>query len=429
MGLWLLTRPLGFIFRPIGLLMKGDFRGLFALLLGFALLGALWETALFSLSTPKTATAVMTEAGVAVVNPALGSMGVGPTVLASIQADAAVHPTDPVAIPGLKTRAIGLTKQDLVGLTFDQATRKIYGNVATAYYASGPDAVFTASVPTISLFPDTHLDWLAALGLSPGALTTTGHSQTQTLAFWLWGAAALLGLLVVTLSKGWARLFAVSQALFTGAAPGLALIGVVWLLWQRAPGAFGPFAALLTLMGDAVVPVYVGAGLVAVAALSVGTIGSAIGAGAAGARAGRRAPSPVGAPAYRPFNAPVASAPNVYSNMGNGAAAIGGPAEGAWPASGVASPYSLRPYGQSQAYGQYDQGQPYGQGISYQRSQSAGPSQGQISQSNGADDAASEAWLGDQAEDQPQSLRPQQPRAYPDYRRYQQPPNPSPYRG
>jgi hypothetical protein len=415
MGLWLLTRPIGFIFRPIGLLMKGDFRGLFALLLGFALLGGLWETALFSLSAPKTATAVMTEAGVAVINPALGSMGVGPTLLSAMQADAAIHPDDPVDIPGLKPDAVGLKKSDLVGLTFDQATRKIYGNVASAYYAGGPDAVFTVSAPTISLLPDTHLDWLAALGLSASALTAKGHALAQTLSLWLWGAAALLALLVVALSKGWGRLYAVSQALFTGAVPGLALIGVVWFLWQRAPGVFGPFATLLNLIGGAFVPVYVGAGIAAVAALILGAIGSAVGAGAA--QTMRRTPVPVGAgrsaqPAVAPYRSYDAPMPGVYSNMGGGAAM----------GNGASPSYGLRPYGQSQAY---RQGQPYGQGPSYPPSQSGGLSQGQSGQPTGAD-GASGSWLGDQAEDQPP---PQQPHAYPDYRGYQQNPDVPPYGG
>jgi hypothetical protein len=455
MGLWLLTRPLGFIFRPIGLLMKGDFRGLFALLLGFALLGGLWELGLYSLSTQGTATAVMTEAGVAVINPALGSMGVGPTMLSAIQANAATHPNDPVDIPGLKSSAIGLTKQDLVGLTFDQATRKIYGNVAKTYYASGPDAVFALSVPTISLLPDTHLDWLAALGLSATTLTAHGHAQTQQLALWLWGAVALLGLLVLVLSAGWARLYALSQAIFTGAVPGLALIGVVWFLWQRAPGVFGPFATLLNLIGGAFVPVYLGAGVAAVAALIAGSVGSAVAKGAAAARKVRRTPVPVGAGRSAQ---PAASAASVFSNMG-GSAMGGAPMGGSAMGNGSAS-YGARPYGQRQAYGQvpaapgYGQGQPYGQTLQYQprSSYSQDPSYGGVSSGSqyggqslaspagpaqdlppiepidpmGVADQPSDAWLSDQPAYPPQA----QPRgAYPDYRRYQQSSNPSPYQG
>jgi len=448
MGLWLLTRPLGFIFRPIGLLMKGDFRGLFALLLGFALLGGLWVTALVSLSTPATATAVMTEAGIAVINPALGSLGVGPTVLSAIQADAATHPNDPVDIPGLKTNAIGLTKHDLVGLTFDQATRKIYGNVAKTYYASGPNAVFALSVPTISLLPDTHLDWLAALGLSASTLTAHGHAQTQQLALWLWGAAALLGLLVLVLSTGWARLYSLSHAIFTGAVPGLVLIGVVWLLWQRAPGVFGPFATLLNLIGGAFVPIYLGAGIAAVAVLIAGSVGSAAAKGAAAAHKVRRTPVPVGAgrsvqPAasYRSFDSPPAPAASAYPNMGSSAMGGGAPSYGAPPYGQV------QPYGQNQAYGQapaYSRGQPYGQSLSYQPrspyppdpddgsgASGASPSGGQSPASPsqglppvGPGDLPSDAWLSDQPAYPPQA---QQRRPYPDYRNLQDNPDTSPY--
>jgi hypothetical protein len=395
MGLWLLTRPLGFVFRPIGLLMRGDFRGLFGLLLGFALLGGLWVTALFSLSTPATATAVMTETGVAVINPTLGSMGVGPAVLATIQEDAVRHPADPVEIPGLKTGAIALTKGDLAGLTFDQATRKIYGNVAKAYYSGGPDAVFTVSVPTVSLLPDSHLDWLAALGLSSATLTAHGHAQTQQLALYLWGAVGVLGLLVLLLSKGWSRLYALSQAIFTGAVPGLALIGVVALLWQHAPGVFTPFAALLHVIGGAIVPIYVGAGVVAVVALIVGALGGAATKTASvavkGAKSVRRTPVPVGAhraaapagaadSAYRPYNPGTASSASAYSNMGasnrvdpspapyqvGGSAAAGGYGQGAryGTSQGFGPGYAQRQengWGHGQAsYGQgYSQSQPY----------------------------------------------------------------------
>lgn len=473
MGLWFLTRPLGFVFRPIGLLMRGDFRGLFALLLGFALLGGLWETALFSLSTPATATAVMTETGVAVINPALGTMGVGPALLATIQTDAAQHPNDPVQIPGLKTQAIALTKGNLVGLTFDQATRKIYGNVAKAYYTSGPDAVFAVSVPTVSLVPDAHLDWLTALGLSTATLTAHGHAQTQQLALYLWGAAGILALIVLGFSKGWSRLYALSQAIFTGAVPGLALIGVVAFLRGRAPGLFAPFASLLHVVGDAVVPIYAGAGLAAVAVLVIGTIGSAATKTAAvavkGAKGVRRTPVPVGAnrgsasaqaaSSYRPYNPSPASG-SVYSNMGGrmGSGSTANPNAGATPLSGGSpasgSPYGTPSYG-TPAYGQgggysgygaggqgigagYAQGQSASQGQSqdrgwggygqgYNRSESPSPVEAgwppvpgeeRMLQPTGTDGPATDAWLTDQGQVPPQRQAGER-RAYPDYRSYQ----------
>lgn len=448
MGLLLLPRLFGFVFRPISMLMRGDFRGLFSLLLGVAVLVALWETALFGISTQATATNIMTEAGVAIVNPILegSSLGLaqGPAFQA-LEAGAAANPTQAVSIPGLKVTILG---SDIAGKTFADASRAVYAKVADAYYTGGASAVFdTTSVPASlvqnivsALAPAGLLGWVGYIGLAPTALTAAGHAQAQMLMLWLWLASAVLGLLVFALNKGWTRLYALAHGLFTGAVPGLVVIGAAWLAASRVPNVFGSFTPLFSLIGGAVVPVYAGAGVAAVALVAAGLIGSAATKGAkAATSSARRAPAPVAArvdrsgqlgypaydaPAYRP--AANRGAPQSPSSYGHN------PSSGQPPAYGGQMPsFGQTPsYGQPPSYGQggYDQnssyggssGQGYNQGYSqgYGQGNDQGYDQGQAQPwQPGSSDAL---WSGDTAAYPPQGGygRQNEPPATPDYPQY-----------
>lgn len=412
MGLLLLPRLFGFIFRPISMLMRGDFRGLFSLLLGFAVLGALWETALFGISTQTAATTIMTDAGVAIVNPILenASLGLvqGPAFQA-LQAGAALSPSEPVTIPGLKVTILG---SDIAGKSFTDASRAVYAKVATAYYDGGASAVLDVPGPVaqavnVGLAPAGWLSWASFIGLTPSALTASGHAQAQTLMLWLWIASAVLGLLVVALNKGWARLYALAHGLFTGAVPGLVVLGVAWLAASRIPNVFGSFTTLFGDFGAVLAPVYIGAGVAAVALVVVGMIGNAATKGAQMASsARRRTPAPVGArvqqparPAYPSYDAQPGYRPSPNANPGGANPA---PSYGQTPSYGESPAYDQSPsygsqwpqYGQTQPYGQsssYGQGGGYDQGSSY-GSSGQGYDQGQSAWQPGSTDAM---WLGD----------------------------------
>lgn len=430
MGLLLLPRLFGFIFRPISMLMRGDFRGLFSLLLGFAVLGALWESALFGLSTEMTATTIMTDAGVAIVNPILenASLGMvqGPAFQA-LQAGAALDPSQPVAIPGLKVTILG---SDIAGKSFTDATRAVYAKVATAYYHGGASAVLAVPGPVAQavnagLSPAGWLGWASFIGLTPSALTAAGHAQAQTLMLWLWVASAVLGLLVLALNKGWTRLYALAHGLFTGAVPGLVVLGVAWLAASRIPNVFGSFTALFGDMGKVLAPVYIGAGVAAVALVAAGMIGNAVTKGAQMAgSAGRRTPAPVAARvqqpaqhqpaqrAYPSYDAPPAYRPGPYGTAGR---ADNAPSYGQNPS-----------YSQNPSYGSqwptYDQSPSYGQGGSYDQGSSYGsssPSSGQgydQAQSPWQPGSTDAMWSGDTAAYPPPSEPPASP-GYPPYRR------------
>ena len=79
-------------------------RGLAQTLFGFVMLGALWVTALTSLSARPTATAVMTEVGANLLNPYLSSAKVGVTEssYAQLLQTATAHPNQSLALTFLK---------------------------------------------------------------------------------------------------------------------------------------------------------------------------------------------------------------------------------------------------------------------------------------------------------------------------------------
>lgn len=307
---------MGLIIKPFAMLATGNLRGLFSFLLVLALFGALWETSLVNLSSRATATAVMTEVGIELVNPALqrGSFGLSQTGWAVLQAEAIANPAAPVTIPGLKVRILG---SQIAHKSFDDGTRVIYQTVAQAYYDGGAGAVFSGpttqilpsgllpSLPGLggaqpsaggSPLPSIPLPPLGAVGLSPTLLTASGHQQALNVDKWLLGAALALLALVALSNRRWRRLGHPAWSFIVAPIPGLIALGIVWVSVLRAPATFSGISGLLKLLGGVFIPIYAGSAAVGVAGLVLagvgGTITNAVGrAGRARRKASSAAPA------------------------------------------------------------------------------------------------------------------------------------------
>ncbi|HEV2238992.1 MAG TPA: hypothetical protein VGR57_20200 [Ktedonobacterales bacterium] len=320
-----------FLTRIIGMVATGNVRGLATLLLGLTLIGGLWETSLYNLSARATATSVMTEVGVELVNPVLvnNSLGLSNTLYIALQAQAKANPTQALSIPGLKVRVTG---REIAGKSFSDGSRVIYAKVADGYYDGGwaavlavpdsltrglgalavlPQAVASQGAKQVGApqLPNVPLPPLGAVGLSLQTFTAQGHAQVLTLVKWFLGIAAACLLLLALASTGWRRLTTPAWALISGALPGAFGIGVIAFFWARNAPTFKPYSGLLHLLAGAFVPVYIGAigiGVAALIAAAVGDvatrtygIGQAVKARAraqAQQQAARQAPAPL----YRP---------------------------------------------------------------------------------------------------------------------------------
>ncbi|HEX9067568.1 MAG TPA: hypothetical protein VF807_02280, partial [Ktedonobacterales bacterium] len=323
---------MGTIFRALRDLLTGNFKGLFHLLLGLAVVVALWETALFGLSTRSTATSLFTEVGTNIVNPVISasSLGLAQQTFVLLQAQSALRPNDPLIVPGLGPKVHVLGK-DIAGKTYDQAMRIIYTHVADAYYDGGASAAFalpanlqnvvsgipllpiggtssgsngstSPSLPSLGFFGQV----LTVLGLSLNSLTASGHAQIQTVMFWSWGVAGVLALLLLLLGKGWGRINGVAGTLISGAFPGLIAIGGVFAYLHFVPNGLKGLGAIPGILGGVFIPVYVGAAVVGVGLRLAGFVGKLMTAGSHGdageklARAPRReAPPAPASPSYR----------------------------------------------------------------------------------------------------------------------------------
>lgn len=307
---------MGSIFSLLGMLATGNFRRLFTVLLGLALVGGLWETSLVNLSSRSTATAIMTEVGVDLINPVLvgHSFGVSQTVYTSLQQTAKAHPTQALSVPGIKVQLLG---SEIAGKSLSETLRVIYAKVAVAYYDGGAAGVFAVpeqvsqALGALSVLPQAvasqgakavgapqlpqvPLPPLGAVGLSPQLFTADGHNQALTLDKWLLGAALLFALLLALIGKRWQRLTSVCWSLISGALPGVLVIGIIAAFRLQNPAPFQPFNGLLNLIGGAVVPVYGGAMAAGVGGLIVALVGDLV---LKSLSHGQAMPSRAGAPA------------------------------------------------------------------------------------------------------------------------------------
>ena len=289
---------LGLVFRPLSMLATGNVRGLVSFFLGLALLGALWETSLVNLSSRPTATALMTEVGVEVINPVLvhNSFGLSQSLYRSLEQQASAHPSQPISVPGINAQKVVVLGSDIQGKSFNEGMRVIYGKVADAYYDNNGAGVFNVPqqvsqiVNAISLLPQAvanqatqssgapqppsvPLPPLSAIGLSLGTLTAQGHAQVRSLDYWFLGAAGILALFLALFGRRWGRLTNVAWAVISSTIPGLFGIGAIWFFRARNPAMFQPYDGLLNAIGSAFVPVYVGAAAAGVAALILASVG------------------------------------------------------------------------------------------------------------------------------------------------------------
>lgn len=426
---------MGLITRSFGMLLSGNVRGLFSFLLGLALVGGLWEASLANLSSRTTATAIMTEVGVEIINPVLvgHSFGLSQTAYTTVQKAAAAHPSQAIAVPGLKVQVLG---SEIRGLDFASGMRVIYSKVAAAYYDGGTGGVFDVPAPivqtlnTLTLLPqavtsqaeksagvpqppNVPLPPLTAVGLSAATLTASGHAQVMSLLYWFLGAIALCALGVMVFSRRWARITNVAGALIGGTVPGLVGLGMVWFFWTRYPERFQPFAGLLHILIDRVfLPVYGGAAAIGVGGFVLAGVGALIlkmvparkapaPRVAAGVGAGRYGESQgwdpsagsFARPQYRPAPGPGAGAG--YGSSSAYGAPYGEPAPydgGGYPPSGDTTqgfpPYSNQPQ-RPPASGGGGGGWPQGNSWN-QPGPAEQPWPGQ--QSNGSSGASNEPW-------------------------------------
>jgi hypothetical protein len=275
--------------RVFGMVLRGNLRGIFSFILGVALLGALWNASLYLLSSQESATGILTDVGIQVINPVLTKSQIGglsQSALTSITKNCASTAT----APGLKV-AVDCSKLKNAA-NLDAATLVLYQAVADRYYHNGIRGIFDASVPqpvvdllsgksilptinTVNLpngksvsvphLPDNPLFQLGSyVGLSFSTLTLQGHNDARTRTLWFGGLALALLLVIGLTSRGGKRLTAMGHALIGGAFPGVLGIGLVWFLTTHYPTQAAPFTVLLNYLGKAFIPVYVGAALVGV---------------------------------------------------------------------------------------------------------------------------------------------------------------------
>jgi hypothetical protein len=266
-----------------------------SLLLGLALLGALWLSFLTLLSDRAHAVPILTDAGTEIVNPLLLSngSGLGETAYTTLQAQAKAQPDQPLTIPFLKPKILG---REIVGKSAAEGTSIIYAHVANAYYDGGADAAFglgpinpdlqrvvsgfglvtkqaaqqagsslpvnTSKLPQLPPYAQTIV---SSIGLSADTFTAHGHDNITTSARYFYIAAALLAGLLALIGRGWARVSSVGWALFHAAWVGVVVLGVVWLLIRLNPSAFASYSGLIGHVGAAAWPVYGGAALAGLA--------------------------------------------------------------------------------------------------------------------------------------------------------------------
>ena len=294
----------------------GLLRNLAHMIFGLLLLTALWVTALTTLSTKSSATAIITDLGVDALNPWLVSKGFGVSAAsyAKLEQSAGANPGKPLALSFIKPEILG---SEIKGLPYDRGMHVIYGHVASAYYSGGPKAAFAlpasvaSAVQTFALFPEQYNSivkstglptWLQPFmlftGLSPETFTTVGHASMASLLPKFWFAVMLFAgaiLLLNLLTKN-NLVKSLGAAALHGSWPTLAVFGFLWLVNKLYPTNFHAVAAAFGVVAGAFVPAYAIAAAVGVVLFLVGMFGGSVtklfgGGGKSGEKA-----SPVMAP-------------------------------------------------------------------------------------------------------------------------------------
>ena len=116
--------------RVFGMVLRGNLRGILSFVLGLALLGALWNASIYLLSSQESATGILTDVGMQVINPVLIKSQIGglsQSALTSITKNCASTAT----VPGLKV-AVDCSKLKNAA-KLDAATLVLYQAVADRY--------------------------------------------------------------------------------------------------------------------------------------------------------------------------------------------------------------------------------------------------------------------------------------------------------
>ena len=355
--------------------------------LALALLGALWTTALGRISERSNAVSLLTNIGTEVLNPILvnNGSGLGESAYAAIERNAAANPNKPIQLTFVKPQILG---KEIAGKKFTDGSAVIYAHVAQAYYDGGPGAAFSLPdelqniVGTYSPFiqnaqnaasqaggqlPIPQLPFQlpsfaepvwAATGISPTTLTAGGHDYEMTWSTRFWLASLVLGAILALFSAGWARLSSLGWAVFHAAwhITSLLLIAAGVIYFNAAKAA--PFKTVLGIVGNAFLPVYIGATAGGLLIVGIATLAPKLIAAQAAKSAAQPAPVAAGRAA------PPAGAyqPGAFGSAAGSAAPPAGSFQpgGYTPPAGGQTPGGYVPGGYGSAEGQQRPPSPYG---------------------------------------------------------------------
>jgi hypothetical protein len=289
-------------------------RGLRGFLFGAILLSTLWVTSLTLLSTRDNATALLTEAGVHVLNPFLVGRGLGlsQSGYASLEAQARAHPNQPVALSVLTVRVLG---REITGHSYADVVQLVYGRVAGGYYTGGPSAVFSLpaelkqALPAFALFggsnnlpalpgtstpiqlPTFLQPFFTFVGLTPATFTADGHARLAALLPVFWIAMAVLGALAVVLNRSGQRLSTLVNGVVHSTWPVVLVLVGLLVLSSIYKATLGPYVGILGVVSRAFLPVYGTALVLGLLALAATRFLPAL-----RGQPAQRQPVPVGAP-------------------------------------------------------------------------------------------------------------------------------------
>jgi hypothetical protein len=299
-------------------------RGLRYTLVGTLVLATLWVTSLSLLSARSTATGLLTEVGTQVLNPFLVAHGQGlsESGYASLQASARAHPTQSLSLSVLKAKVLG---HEIVGKTYADGVRVVYGRVAETYYDGGAQAAFqlppelksalvtfgmfnpsnlpqlpqsvggqsVPQVPQLPQIPSFLQPFFTVVGLTPDTFTAAGHARLVNLLPYFWIALAVLFVVSVIFNPKGNKLKGLLHSVVHGSWPVVAVLVGLWVLSRVKPVEFGPYVGALGLVSQAFLPVYGGA-------LALGVVGIVVSKllfSRQGAAASVREPALAGVPA------------------------------------------------------------------------------------------------------------------------------------
>jgi len=214
-----------------------DAKWVFGLLLTGVLAVWLVLVGLWQVTRREVAIDLFVEAGMGMLYPAPLAAQTFDQMLARAQE----HPDAPVQVMGLK---VPLKGQEMVGLTREEAARRVFRRLGEIFYDEGPEGLARLRLPGAE----------GMWGGDPGPLglfNAQGH-QVMGLVVALSAVVILLLLApVIYFSARWGRLASPGVCLLVASLPGWPLIAISTL----PPETEGPSQAL-RLVGRAVVPVY-----------------------------------------------------------------------------------------------------------------------------------------------------------------------------